>query len=148
MRVNSSQGILANSTTIVLVACLGWPRATWFCYGKSRIVERLGSTIASFQASGASMQRILSILRAAHCRSTHHYFAIDALQQLKTAQAQRLANILLKYHDDYLVGAKAPDSDFKDFQNHVHFLRISVFCFFSKCSSLNQVVLCEGHGTE
>lgn len=65
------------------------------------------------------MQRILSILRAAHCRSTHHYFAIDALQQLKTAQAQRLANILLKYHDDYLVGAKAPDSDFKDFQNHV-----------------------------
>lgn len=65
------------------------------------------------------MTHILSVLRAAHCRSTHHYFALDALRNLKTAQAQRLANILLKYHDDYLVGAKAPDSNFKDFQNHV-----------------------------
>jgi Domain of unknown function (DUF4332)/Zinc dependent phospholipase C len=65
------------------------------------------------------MTHILTILRAAHCRSTHHYFAIDALKNLKTAQAQRLANILLKHHDDYLVGAKAPDSNFKDFQNHV-----------------------------
>jgi hypothetical protein len=26
---------------------------------------------------------------------------------------------LLKYHDDYLTGAKAPDSSFKDFSNHV-----------------------------
>jgi predicted flap endonuclease-1-like 5' DNA nuclease len=65
------------------------------------------------------MSHILSILRAAHCRSTHHYFVLDALQKLKTAQAQRLANILLKYHDDYLVGAKAPDCSFKDFKNHV-----------------------------
>ena len=65
------------------------------------------------------MQHLISILRAAHCRSTHHYFALDALDHLQTAQSRRLANILLKYHDDYLIGAKAPDSDFKDYQNHV-----------------------------
>jgi Domain of unknown function (DUF4332)/Zinc dependent phospholipase C len=69
------------------------------------------------------MTNILSILRTAHCRSTHHYFALDALRNLQTAQAQRLANILLKYHDDYLIGAKAPDSNFKDFQNHVIHVR-------------------------
>ncbi|MFO0941066.1 MAG: zinc dependent phospholipase C family protein [Pirellulales bacterium] len=65
------------------------------------------------------MQSIITILRAAHCRSTHHYFAIDALEALQTAQSKRLASILLKFHDDYLEGAKAPDNDFKDFQNHV-----------------------------
>ncbi|HAC92468.1 MAG TPA: hypothetical protein DCF63_17840 [Planctomycetaceae bacterium] len=65
------------------------------------------------------MSELISILRAAHCHSTHHYFALDALRCLKTAQSQRLANILLKYHDDYLTGAKAPDSSFKDFSNHV-----------------------------
>lgn len=97
----------------------GGPRRPAFAMENQESSSAWARRLLAFQASGASMQRILSILRAAHCRSTHHYFAIDALQQLKTAQAQRLANILLKYHDDYLVGAKAPDSDFKDFQNHV-----------------------------
>jgi hypothetical protein len=65
------------------------------------------------------MNRIISILRAAHCRSTHHFFAIDALSRIDTAQGQHLGKILLKYHDDYLIGAKAPDKSFRDFQNHV-----------------------------
>ncbi len=65
------------------------------------------------------MDRILSILRAAHCRSTHHYFAIDALSRIRTAQGGRLADLLLKYYSEYLAGAKAPDTSFKDFQNHV-----------------------------
>ncbi|MEZ6134173.1 MAG: DUF4332 domain-containing protein [Pirellulaceae bacterium] len=65
------------------------------------------------------MSRILKILRAAHCRSTHHYFAIDALQHIETAQGRRLADLLLKYHTEYLLGAKAPDKTFRDFQNHV-----------------------------
>ncbi|MBX3421266.1 MAG: DUF4332 domain-containing protein [Pirellulaceae bacterium] len=65
------------------------------------------------------MSHIFAILRAAHCRSTHHYFAIDALRQLQSPQAQRLGNLLLKYHDDYLQGANAPDTSFKDFTNHV-----------------------------
>lgn len=65
------------------------------------------------------MSRLVTILRAAHCRSTHHYFAIDALSHIGTAGGQRLGQCLLKYHDEYLVGAKAPDKSFKDFQNHV-----------------------------
>lgn len=65
------------------------------------------------------MDAILTILRAAHCRSTHHYFAIDALSKVSTQQGSKLAKLLLKYHDDYLLGAKAPDTTFRDFQNHV-----------------------------
>ncbi len=65
------------------------------------------------------MDRLVTILRAAHCRSTHHYFAIDALEHIATAGGIRLGNLLLKYHDEYLVGAKAPDKSFRDFQNHV-----------------------------
>lgn len=65
------------------------------------------------------MQMISRVLRATHCRSTHHYFALDALKQLKTPPAQRLGRLLLKYHDEYLDGAKAPDTRFKDFHNHV-----------------------------
>lgn len=65
------------------------------------------------------MSLITTILRAAHCRSTHHYFAIDALDYVQTDTGHRLANLLLKYHDEYLIGAKAPDKSFRDFQNHV-----------------------------
>ncbi len=65
------------------------------------------------------MSIIYTILRSSHCRSTHHYFAVDAIQRLRTVPAQRLGNLLLKYHRDYLEGAKAPDNRYKDFQNHV-----------------------------
>lgn len=65
------------------------------------------------------MDRLVTILRAAHCRSTHHYFAIDALAHIATGSGNRLGQLLLKYHDEYLVGAKAPDRTFRDFQNHV-----------------------------
>lgn len=65
------------------------------------------------------MSQILTILRAAHCRSTHHYFALDALRCINTERGGRLADILLKHYDQYLKGAKDPDSKFRDFQNHV-----------------------------
>ena len=65
------------------------------------------------------MNLILSILRAAHCRSTHHYFAIDALPLVQTEAGRRLTSQLLRHHDRYLTGAKDPDSRFRDFQNHV-----------------------------
>ena len=65
------------------------------------------------------MPAIVSILRAAHCRSTHHYFAIDALSSLKTQRGRKLGKLLLCEHHEYLLGAKAPDTTFRDFQNHV-----------------------------
>lgn len=65
------------------------------------------------------MNPILSILRAAHCRSTHHYFAVDALPLVETSAGQRLTKVLLRHHDAYLTGAKDPDTRFRDFQNHV-----------------------------
>lgn len=65
------------------------------------------------------MSAIVTILRAAHCRSTHHFFAIDALEHLQTKRGQQLGKILLAEHHEYLLGAKAPDDTFRDFQNHV-----------------------------
>ena len=65
------------------------------------------------------MNLLLSILRAAHCRSTHHYFAIDALPLVQTEAGKRLTSQLLRHHDRYLTGAKDPDTRFRDFQNHV-----------------------------
>ncbi|WP_197231319.1 DUF4332 domain-containing protein [Novipirellula artificiosorum] len=65
------------------------------------------------------MTPLISILRAAHCRSTHHFFAVDALPLVQTDGGARLARLLLSHHDRYLTGAKDPDTRFRDFQNHV-----------------------------
>jgi hypothetical protein len=62
---------------------------------------------------------LVSILRAAHCRSTHHYFAVDALPLVQTDPGRRLVSHLLRHHDRYLAGAQDPDRRFRDFQNHV-----------------------------
>ncbi len=65
------------------------------------------------------MHPLLAIVRAAHCRSTHHYFAIDALPRVQTEAGQRFVRHLMRHHDRYLTGAKDPDVRFRDFQNHV-----------------------------
>lgn len=62
---------------------------------------------------------LLTILRAAHCRSTHHHFAIDALPLVSTAEGQRLVTHLMRHHQRYLAGSKDPDVRFRDFHNHV-----------------------------
>ena len=63
---------------------------------------------------------LLELVIIAHrCRSTHHFIAFDALQILKGENAGDWKNLLLKHHTNLLKGAKAPDTDFKDFQNHV-----------------------------
>ena len=62
---------------------------------------------------------LLSILRAAHCHSTHHFFALDALPMVQTDAGRRLVKLILRHHDRYLIGAKDPDTRFRDFQNHV-----------------------------
>ena len=63
---------------------------------------------------------LLELVIIAHrCRSTHHYIAFDALQLLGGDHAGDWKNLLLKHHTALLKGAKAPDAEFKDFQNHV-----------------------------
>jgi hypothetical protein len=63
---------------------------------------------------------LLEIVITAHrCRSTHHYIAFDALQLLGGRDGAKWKDLLLKHHTDLLKGAKAPDAEFKDFQNHV-----------------------------
>ena len=69
------------------------------------------------------MDAIVAILRAAHCKSTHHYFAIDALHEVPSARGKTLADMLLANYGDYLKGAKDPDNVFKDFENHVLHVR-------------------------
>jgi hypothetical protein len=64
------------------------------------------------------MSFLLSVLRAVHCRSTHHYFAIDSTKYVDTDAGRRLVSILLKHHERFLAGAKDPDDRFRDFQNH------------------------------
>lgn len=65
------------------------------------------------------MDRLISILRAAHCRSTHQFFVIDALPLITTPGGQRLGSQMLRHYKRYLTGSKAPDTDFRDFRNHV-----------------------------
>ena len=63
---------------------------------------------------------LLELVIIAHrCRSTHHFIAIDALSLIKGKQAGDWKNLLLRYHTSLLKGAKAPDTEFKDFKNHV-----------------------------
>ncbi len=65
------------------------------------------------------MSPLMALLRATHCRSTHHYFALDALRMVQTEAGERLRSLLLHYNEKYLDGAKAPDTRFRDFHNHV-----------------------------
>lgn len=64
------------------------------------------------------MSFLLSVLRAAHCRSTHHYFVVDSTKYVDTVAGRRFVSILLKHHERFLAGAKDPDDRFRDFQNH------------------------------
>ncbi len=65
------------------------------------------------------MGLLFRVIYAAHCRSTHHKLAMDALKLLQCDHAERWRDLILKHHDAYLLGAKAPDTRFKDFRNHV-----------------------------
>ena len=65
------------------------------------------------------MNLLITLLKAAHCRSTHHHFALDALRYVSNRRGKLLANVLLKHYDQYLMGAKDPDTRFRDFRNHV-----------------------------
>jgi hypothetical protein len=60
-----------------------------------------------------------TILRAARAHGTHHQLALDALGHLTLPAADQWRRLVFKHIGVYLEGSKAPDNEFKDFQNHV-----------------------------
>ncbi len=66
------------------------------------------------------MSLALTIIHASRARSTHHKLALDALTLLQGPEAEAWRDLFLAKHEAYLKGAKAPDTDFKDFANHVY----------------------------
>ena len=65
------------------------------------------------------MNLLYKVIFAADCRSTHHKMALESLLHLRGRNAERWRDLFLKHHEAYLEGAKAPDTTFKDFRNHV-----------------------------
>ncbi|MAN45434.1 MAG: DUF4332 domain-containing protein [Alphaproteobacteria bacterium] len=65
------------------------------------------------------MSLLERVIRGHRCRSTHHYIAMDALSLIATDDAEMWKDLFLVHHEHLLAGAKAPDSTFKDFKNHV-----------------------------
>lgn len=65
------------------------------------------------------MLPFIYLVDATACRSPHHRMALDALLLLTCRHTKRWQRMLLKHYEDFLDGAKAPDSRFKDFRNHV-----------------------------
>lgn len=69
------------------------------------------------------MSLLYTVVFETRCRSNHHRLAIDALRHLQSPRAGRWRNLFLHHHEAYLEGAKAPDTEFKDFKNHVLHVR-------------------------
>ncbi len=65
------------------------------------------------------MSLLFRIVYAAHANGTHHKLALDALQHMERADAEKWRRLFLKHAELYLEGSKAPDVSFKDFKNHV-----------------------------
>jgi predicted flap endonuclease-1-like 5' DNA nuclease len=57
------------------------------------------------------------------CKSTHHKLAFDALSHQQGPAPDAWQNQFLQNYRRYLDGAKAPDTQFRDFKNHVLHVR-------------------------
>ena len=69
------------------------------------------------------MSLLFKIVYAAHANGTHHKLALDALRHLENPNAEAWTRLYLKYAGVYMQGSKAPDTEFKDFKNHVLHVR-------------------------
>ncbi|QDU39181.1 hypothetical protein Mal4_35170 [Maioricimonas rarisocia] len=65
------------------------------------------------------MSLLERVLYAWKCKGTHHKLAMDALRHLDVDEAPAWRNLFLANIEPYLDGAKAPDTKFRDFRNHV-----------------------------
>jgi len=59
------------------------------------------------------------LITAHYCRSTHHFIVMDAIERMSGPDSRAWYRLLLHERKMLLRGAKAPDSEFKDFKNHV-----------------------------
>ena len=82
------------------------------------------------------MSLLFRVVYAWKCKGTHHKLAVDALRLLQGQQAKRWQDLFLVNFDQYLVGSKAPDDDFKDFRNHV--LHVSDGCWGGAITAAEQ----------
>lgn len=69
------------------------------------------------------MSLLARIVYAAHANGTHHKLALDALARLQGTDAERWQNLFLQHAKVYLEGSRVPDTQFKDFKNHVLHVR-------------------------
>jgi hypothetical protein len=65
------------------------------------------------------MSLVGALVRAAHARGSHHHLALDALERMVRPDAEAWQRLFYAHAAIYCDGAKAPDTDFKDFKNHV-----------------------------
>jgi hypothetical protein len=65
------------------------------------------------------MNLLFRVVYAAHASGTHHKLALDALRHLQCTDAELWQRLFLANAKVYLEGSKAPDTQFKDFKNHV-----------------------------
>ena len=65
------------------------------------------------------MSLLERVIAAHHCRSMHHYIALEALCHLIEVNQADWKALFLKHSTTFFEGAKAPDTTFKDFKNHV-----------------------------
>ena len=65
------------------------------------------------------MNTLFRVLYAAHAKGTHHKLALDGLRHLSGPDAEAWRRVFLKHAELLMLGAKAPDDEFKDFTNHV-----------------------------
>ncbi len=66
---------------------------------------------------------LISLLHRWNCPSTHQRLMLDALRHLRDPHADAWRRLLLIHHRQLLAGAVAPDTQARDFENHVLYIR-------------------------
>ncbi len=69
------------------------------------------------------MSMVLRVLKGSACRGIHHRLALEALAHLRGTDGALWRNLFLRHATTYLKGAKAPDTLFRDYKNHVLHVR-------------------------
>ncbi len=69
------------------------------------------------------MNLLFRIVYAAHANGTHHKLALDGLAEIAGPSTDAWQRLFLKHASEFMDGAKAPDTKFKDFKNHVLHVR-------------------------